>query len=382
MKPWNSHPAAQNCLPNLLLCRILRGDACSWPASDDVEFAREFVELCLAEGVAPLVWHHAAAAPAWSEWPNAVRQALVRDTRMQAAIDLLREQELIAALHALEAAGIGAVLLKGTALAYSHYAAPGLRPRCDTDLLIAPGRKGAAARLLTSLGYQRSNAVSGTLITSADSYCKMDGIVAHVLDVHWRINNAQLFAQALSYEEVRARAVPVPALGDGARALYPPHALLLACMHRAAHLGVDGEHGNRLLWLYDIQLLAKAMRADEWREFSQLCVAKKMRAITLDAFASLQASLNTVIPADLMNQLALPKTKELSAAYLKASHKRLLLTDLRALATWRERLTLLRESCFPPADYVMAKYHGENRAWLSLWYVRRAVAGVWKLTKS
>ncbi len=381
MKPWTSNPFAQDAPTEQLLCRILRDDSPDWPALDGAGFAQHFVELCREEGVAPLVWHHAAPTPAWPAWPVAVRQALARDARMHTAEDMLREQELIAVLEAFAAAGIDAVLLKGTPLAYSHYAAPGLRARCDTDLLIEPGAKDAVARLLESLGYQRPNAFSGSLVSYADSYCKMDGSVGHVLDVHWRINNAQLFAQALSWEDARGCAVPVPALGRAARGLYPPHALLLACMHRAAHLGADGEHGNRLIWLYDIHLLANAMRADEWREFAQLCVAKQMRALTLDAFACTHASLNTMFPADVLEQLATPKTRELSVAYLDASRKRLLLVDLRALGTWRERLTLLRESCFPPADYVMAKYQARNRSWLSWWYVRRAVEGVWKLVR-
>jgi hypothetical protein len=332
--------------------------------------------------VAPLVWHHAKAARTWPEWPAVVREALVREVRKETALDLLREHELIAVLEAFAAAGIGAVLLKGTPLAHSHYAAPGLRPRCDTDLLIEPERKDAVARLLASMGYERPNAVSGTLVSYADCYCRIEGRVGHALDVHWRINNSQVFAQALSYQDVRCRAVPVPALGGAAFGLYPPHALLLACMHRAAHLGIDGEHGNRLIWLYDIHLLAKTMSADQWREFEQLCAAKKMRAISLDAFACTRAALDTPLPAGVLERLAASAEEELSAAYLDAGPKRLLLVDLRALATWRERLRLLRESCFPPVDYIMAKYQARNRSCLSWWYVRRAAAGVWKLIRS
>jgi len=68
--------------------------------------------------------------------------------------------------------------------------------------------------------------------------------------------------------------------------------LLLACMHRAAHLGVDGPEGNRLIWLYDIHLLASALSPAQWSEFAAHCAAKRMRRISADAAA---AALNSLL---------------------------------------------------------------------------------------
>jgi hypothetical protein len=81
-----------------------------------------------------------------------------------------------------------------------------------------------------------------------------------------------------------------------------------------------------------------------------------------------------------MAQLAAPGRAEPSAAYLDASRWRVLLTDLRALGTWRLRATLLRESCLPPAEYVMARYRARSRWLLPWWYARRALAGARKLS--
>jgi hypothetical protein len=218
-------------------------------------------------------------------------------------------------------------------------------------------------------------------VSYEESHARRVGGIDHVVDLHWQFNNAQVFAQALGHAEARARSVPVPQLGAAARALCPPHALLLACMHRAAHLGVDGPSGNRLVWLYDIHLLANAMTADEWHEFTRLCLDRGMRAITQDAFVHAHDALATEFPAGVLEALAESATDELSATYLDSARGPLLMTDLRALGTWKERATLLRESVFPPADYVLAKYGSDSRWLLPWWYVRRATAGVRKLSR-
>ena len=78
---------------------------------------------------------------------SAVCESLSETARVQAGEELLRGAETRAVLDALTRAGISPILIKGTPLAYTVYDAPALRPREDTDLLIAPaGRRGCAAR--------------------------------------------------------------------------------------------------------------------------------------------------------------------------------------------------------------------------------------------
>ncbi len=345
-------------------------------------FERRFIDTCTAQGVAPLVHHRLRLAPTWNDWPETVREWLSHTARMHAAIEMLRERELAAVLTALAAAGVEALLLKGAALAHTHYPEPALRTRCDADVLITPGDHDAAIQVLEGLRYRHPNAVSGTLVSYEAAYCKRGGAVDHVVDLHWQINNGQVFARALGYDEAKARCLPVPPLGASARTLYPPHALLLACMHRAAHLGVDGPEANRLIWLYDIHLLAGAMTSEEWRDFAQLATTKAMRRISLDAFARTSEAFGTAFPPDVMRELESPAAAELSAAYLHPGRRRVFMAELRALGTWTQRATLLRESAFPPADYMHVKY-GTRRRWLlPWWYLRRAVEGAWKISRS
>lgn len=365
-----------------LQARVLRGEAVHWPAGAAAGFERRFLGACAAEGIAALVHHCLRSTCTKSDWPADVREALARAARMQSAEDMLRERELISVLAAFADADIDTLLLKGAALAHSHYPEPALRTRCDTDVLIRPADRIAAKDLLVRLGYQSRNEISGSLVSYQECHAKQEGPLHHVIDLHWQINNGQVFAHALTFDEARVRSVPVPQLGAPARTLCPPHALLLACMHRAAHLGADGAEGNRLLWLYDIHLIAGVMTADGWREFAQLCVAKKMRGISRDALAATQQTFATAFPAEVIESLARAGPREISATYLDRDRVELLVTDLRALRTWGSRAILLREILFPPAKYVLAKYRARSRLLLPWWYVRRAAEGMWKAHRS
>lgn len=119
----------------------------------------------------------------------------------------------------------------------------------------------------------------------------------HYLDVHWRLNNAQVLAQVLAWPELAARSTPLPALGASARALAPVDALLLACIHRAGHAGETAQIGDivrqgsdRLIWLYDIHLLIGGMSAAELDAFVELAAARQVRAICLNALQRCSAS--------------------------------------------------------------------------------------------
>ena len=364
-----------------LICRVLRGEAAPWPDTDDPGLAQRFLDTSCREGLGPLLHHHLRLTPHWDSWPAAVREKLAGEARMQAAVDMLREGELVTALTALANIGVEALLLKGAALAYTHYPQPALRSRCDNDILISPAHREAATATLEALGYRRPNAVSGAHVSYQDCFQKRTGQVDHVIDLHWQVNNGQVFAQALTLDELRERSIPIQQLCAVARTLDPPHALLFACMHRAGHLGVDGPEGERLIWLYDIHLLASALSPPQWSEFASQCAAKNMRRISADALACAQRAFATPLPSDIVARLEEQPAPELSAKYLAADRRTVFRIDLEALPTWKDRIALVRELLLPPADYVLEKYGARSRWLLPWWYLRRAVEGARKLAR-
>jgi hypothetical protein len=95
--------------------------------------------------------------------------------------------------------GVQPVLFKGTALAYGLYPGPALRSRGDTDLIVSFVDRVRVAEALEGLGFVRDAGVSGDFIRAHANFTltEADGS-SHHLDLHWRINNSQLLALALS----------------------------------------------------------------------------------------------------------------------------------------------------------------------------------------
>src|SRR2546426_3871272 len=218
-----------------LVCRLLCGTSSAWPFSSAAELHSRFLEYTNRHGVQALLYVQLRRTPAWASWPSDLRQALMDEAAAQAVVDMIQGQETVKVLTALARNRVSPLLMKGLPLAYTHYRAPHLRPRGDADFLIRRADRETASGVLAELGYERLNTMRGELVSSQSSWNKLDGYgVIHAIDLHWRVNNCQIFAEAASYDELLSGSVAVQVLGG--RALGPVHALILACMHRVAHV--------------------------------------------------------------------------------------------------------------------------------------------------
>ena len=371
------------------MCAVLRGESLASLGSIDADHLPGLRVHAGYHGVGPLLAHRLEALRRCGvpveEFPFSAR-----DLKEALATELIREHELIRVLDALATSGIVALLLKGSALAYSVYPSPALRPRADTDLLIRSSDRDVTARTLAELGYEKRNAVSGELVAYQCGYAMRDRFhVDHVLDVHWRLSNTQTFSRAFDYQELEARSVPVPALGDHARALAPADALLHACMHRVHHFhspycvgGVRMPAGDRLIWIHDLHLLIESMSHRELVEFAEMAGSKNMRTICSDGLIEARRCFGTKIPREILASLAEGGAAEPSARHLRRGRARHFLTELRSLPHWKDRFALLGEHLFPPADYMLEKYAATSRVWLPMLYLQRGIHGAWKRIQS
>ncbi len=366
---------------NEILCAIVRGERVSWPTSVEPEDQACFLAACEAHGVAPLVYQQLHQTPTWGDWPANIRDALAHLSRVETVVDLLREQEVVRVLHASATQGVQLLLMKGTPLAYTHYASPCLRPRCDTDLLIQPNAIATMQQALTELGYTRLNGVSGKFIAHQCAYVKEDRYgVRHAYDVHWKISNSPPFSDLLSFEELVHQALPVPALGDHAYALAPVQALLLACLHRVAH----HHNSERLIWLYDIHLLVSRMTFEERTAFIRLAADRRLQAVCGRGLQLAQHCFATPLAENFIAALYPPDglaAEEATAHFLKPNPRRLhiLLAELQTLSGWKNKIRLLMEHLLPPPAYLLNRYATTNRALLPVLYFHRVLRGVRKL---
>jgi Uncharacterised nucleotidyltransferase len=341
--------------PRPHLCAILRGE------SVDVSSKGRHGLLATAQA------HRVDRLLAWR-----TRQ-ITDELRAAAILDEVDVAELNRVLAGLEAHGVAPLVLKGAALAHTHYEESWLRPRVDADLLIPTAQRPLVIEALHNLGYTRPPFVSGELVMYQMPFARMGPVRETHLDVHWRIANPQILADLPSYAELAARASTISVRGQSMRTPCAVDALLLACVHRAAHHGLSGD----LLWLYDIHLLAQRFTAREWCDFVTLASNHRVRALCRNGIQAACDCFHTSIPPDVMLRLTNDAEPERSAVYLKKDLTRLerLIADLRAIKS-HARIRLLAEHLIPSASYISQKYDVRPGPLLPLFYLRRLVEGL------
>jgi hypothetical protein len=339
----------------------LRGPAAALTPDAIMAARRHGVHLLIADVLA-------MASPD-SDWGEPFR----RELRTCAVLHTRREAVLETTLDRLQSQGVDVLLLKGAGLAYIAYDAPHLRPRLDADLLIRREALGLAHTVLTGEGWVRGAESDAELASTQRHYSKtVDGGREEHIDLHWRVANPPAFARVLSFDELRARAIPVEALGGAARTLSIADALFLACIHLVAHHADD----VRLIWLVDIERLARMLTAEDRRRFQTLATRESMCGVCRYALLESDRWLETGAAAALAAELPADTDWEPSAKWLRGgSRAARLRSELAALGTWRERATLLHEHLFPSAAYLRTKYPRCPEPLLPIAALHRIVAG-------
>jgi hypothetical protein len=353
-----------------LIAAALRGETPPWPEG---ALPAMIAGEAVAQGVAPLL----SSAPGIGGWPEPVRRALRDALLVEAARDTLIQPELARLAGAFETAAVRVLLMKGAQLAYTHYARPWLRPRADTDLLIGEADRERASAVLVGLGYEPVTGFDGQLVTYQFQFARPAGPgVLHHVDLHWRIANPQVFASTLSFEELWAGGVAVPALAPAARGLSSVHALAIASVHRVAHHRAS----SRLIWLYDIHLLLQRLDATGRDELEGLAARTGLLAVCGRSIVEARALFGTPVPAGWGEALEHRGAGEASAAFLEGTRTKfdVLRSDLSALPGWRSRLRLVREHLFPPRAYMRRTAGVRHPALLPFAYLWRIVSGARK----
>ena len=359
------------------LSAFLAGSPREW---SDLQISEKvLLDLCTAEDLAPLCFHRVSRSPG-DGWPRSLRQILAESAHAQAAEELLRGNEIRAVLHALVLGGVSPILIKGAPLAYTVYETPACRARDDTDLIIPENNVDAARRVMTSLGY--STTVHCSDLFSQFEVQKIDRFgVSHAFDIHWKISTQPVFQSVLTHREIAPRAEPLPALGPDAISVGPVDALLLACVHPVMH----HRNAQRVLWIYDVHLLAGRLSALEFSEFSGLARGKQMAAVCAHQLRLAQTVFATAVPPSVLDALSAPGAPEPSAAYLasKRGWRHELASSVLGLPRVADRAKLLRHVLLPSPSYMLGAYGLRGNA-LGPWllpalYVHRNMRGAWKI---
>jgi hypothetical protein len=327
------------------------------------------------QGVGPLVYRALSERNLLDVQPAAVRDELARLHRAAVILEPFRRDEVARVLEALTAGGVQALVFKGTALAYTCYPQPWLRPRLDTDLLISRGDLETASRVFERLGCTRTLRPAGEHVTHQSTYVSARHGLNIAFDVHWKVSDPQPFADLFSFEELEREARPVPALSGVAETVGDEHALLVACTHRVAHHYDD----DTLIFLYDIDLLARRLTPSGWGRVSTMAAAKRIREVTLRGLDLASNLLGTPVPDHVRAALEADRgspNAEPSSAYLAPGFRRvdILRADLRELG-WRGRARLIREHLFPAPAFILRSYGQPWAGLLPFLYLVRIIRG-------
>ncbi|WP_417908517.1 nucleotidyltransferase family protein [Candidatus Electronema sp. PJ] len=360
-----------------LLRQVFHNQDAVWPEGNSLTAEVFFLEV-RAQGLVPLLFRQLRKEHCL-HWPPELLARLRATALRQAAAELLWETDLRSVLQALAGISVAPLLLKGTALSYSLYPEPWLRPRCDTDLLIPVADREKTAALLQQLGYKPLHEASANWINSQSSWSQPRQGVDCRYDLHWQINNN---SSKFSRNFTETTPVALPVLGEHAKTLNTIDALLLACFHRAGHFS---HSGDQLIWLYDIHLLCQALTEQEAAMFHQKAKELEISSLCADAATAAQFWFNTTLPETFAAMLQEQRSDEEFSLFLQpgrsAGIRNHALLKLQDMATWHERLRFLWYNLFPPAEYMLWRYNKKNKFVLPLLYAQRCAEAVALLLK-
>jgi Uncharacterised nucleotidyltransferase len=373
-----------------LVASVLKGERASFDELVDPILQDAILEAAADHDVDALVRHVLIERGTWPGTSSRLSAVLDARARDAAVRDMVRGRELRSVLAALRDTGVEALVIKGAALAHTHYPASYLRPRYDTDLLVRKDDLPRAHETLVDLGFQRVNSVSREAVRTQWTFeRRLEGSVTEYIDLHWAISNRPLFAAMISFDELRENGIRLR-LADfdhGARsstvgeddAIAPGavHALLLACIHQIAHHNGWG----KLIWLYDMKLLANRLSDAEQERFVDLAARKKISTLCREVLLRAATVGCSTDAARWFNHVA--TRAEPSATYVGGvgTRWRSLLLDLGAVTGLDAKVGLVAGHAFPDVTYMRRAYGTSGMLGLSAAYIRRLGLGVLRLTR-
>jgi hypothetical protein len=204
------------------------------------------------------------------------------------------------AIGALTAAGVPTLMLKGAALAVTHYDEPAMRPMGDVDMLVRPTDATRAFGVLRDIGFSVCGPGSvptrpGTLaIRHAEAID--DGSVGGAIDLHWRTHYAYVDDAAANAVWDRAR--PIRIAGAATLAPDPADLLIGVCLH-----GARWSAPPAIRWMADSLVLLRGACVD-WAHL--LAQTGRLRAALpmMATLGFLKDAFDAPVPAGVIAALA------------------------------------------------------------------------------
>lgn len=352
---------------------ILNGNVPSWPDAVDTTFADDLHQELHLHGLYPLIYHLCKDTPAWKTWPPATRERCRKTAIHHAAHELATAPKIRHLLTRLQESGVRPIVLKGTAIAYTHYSENSIRTRGDIDLLLPRSDLPHAFSIMEAAGYKFvfRQGFLGQELGFVDTSPEPKSLP---LDIHWRGSSYVLLAHVLDIDDIIDSAIEIPQLAPLPCAMSPVYALLHACVHWAKHTA-SGD-SIRILWMYDIHLLAKGLNKSEIAHFTDGVTQKRISQICQAALASVERKLPCENLGLLLENLDRAQQPEPSARMLERNASSFVPGDILALGSSAALLKSLQDIFMPPGAFILRFYGKQTPLWLPFLYAHRLLAGM------
>lgn len=271
----------------------------------------------------------------------------------------------------LEQAGIDALYLKGTALAYLVYDKPAHRPRTDTDILVPLEQAKAAQKKLAELGFEATNMAD---VHYQKAFVLTRGRYTFMIDLHWRAANSEVLSTAFEFDVLARNRQRLDNLHPAATAPSLDMMLSFAIMH----LRFDTEYlsGDRLIWLQDLRGISEQMDEDGWKRFLTFQVENGLCGASFSVLSQAETTLGPFAPGWVLQELAAaPEGKR--SAYLNASDFGRMRREI-SVRPPLSAIAFVKDVLFPSKDWLESQLGTIPRWQLPYIYIRRAIDGIAK----
>ena len=186
--------------------------------------------------------------------PDEIAAGLAFRAQQIAFQELALANELGRLTSLLAKSNIAPIVLKGLTVAAHAYRQIGLRQNFDIDLLVEPYEVAETIAILEAQGYQQIEPADRVTGRDLELWMRSHKEMAfahserrHVVELHWRLLDNHLLADAL--EDLKAEMLELPT-GTQVRSLPPEASFLYMAAHGAQHAW------SRLKWLADFHAMA------------------------------------------------------------------------------------------------------------------------------
>jgi hypothetical protein len=326
---------------------------------------RKMLTLLEYHWVCPLFYWNLSSFPPSCQPPEEIRSLLRKSFLFSRVHSLRVEQQLIPLFDAFRDAGIQALLIKGNACARSFYSDPALRSGSDIDLMVHPSQMMLCEELMRREGYSQEDSQfqrSPEYYYDETFYPQQTGELRDPIEVHWQYYPQIGGADTSIVDGFFARALPVEEGLLTFERMHPVDALI----HSAQHIAVKHTNDIRLIWIYDIAILAGRLTPEDWQTLQSRCGEYNARLAVEMSLRMAHLWCGLQIPPDVADFSTWPlpsRTEQRAWKYLPEKDRRIsayLLHSLQRHRTASAKISEIPRVLFPRTNAFQEGFDADN----------------------